>query len=103
MLLKAVGEFICLLAHSLNLTLHTHTHIATYSVVCGRVEKVVQETCYEVVFEDGSVCKSLPASEIVKVRKCLQVVAVCVITAHTSCPSSAHNRALQSHTAGDWH
>ena len=52
--------------HQVTLPHSLHTHCC--SVVCGKVEKVVQETCYEVVFEDGSVCKSLPASEIVLVR-----------------------------------
>ena len=59
-------------------TLSTMSVIYAYTLYCihtytrveyATVEKVVQESCYEIAFEDGSVCSSLPASQIINVRE----------------------------------
>ena len=80
--------------------INTHPYTYTHtSVEHATVEKVVQETCYEVVFDDGSVCSSLPASQIIKVRIQLQfimawmftdVYIVCVCVCVCACTMHVH-------------
>ena len=64
---------------------NTHTHKIN-SIEYATVEKVVQETCYEVVFDDGSVCASLPASQIIKVSQ-LRYVGLSMCKVYNVCVS----------------
>ena len=68
--------------------IHTTLLLITTDCVCsilrGYVERVEQQTCYEVQFEDGSVCDSLPSEDLVQVLH--YSCCVCHITLSTSSP-----------------
>ena len=76
-----IPPYICIFTSDTHVNQHTPIYIHTHtSVEHATVEKVVQETCYEVVFDDGSVCSSLPASQIIKVRIQLQFIMAWMFT-----------------------